>query len=102
MMTMGPVIEIIADPRATVDAGVDLLDGAGTRRPSGWFQHLTGLASPVQRSEFGVPEYARRSCCYTHLRSFDGRFGTTLDLPFTTTCLRCGRTFRVTLGVVGA
>lgn len=100
MLTLGPNITVTADPRALAERVVDILDGAPTRRASGWAEAMSGLAAtPIRRTENGVPEYLGRACCYAHLSAFDGQWGTSIDLPFVTTCQRCQREFRVTLGV---
>lgn len=93
---LGPVVEIIEDPQAIVEAAADLIDGRA-RRPTSWMQRAAGRHGVDTTPLGGVPLYEGRACCYAHLNRFEGR---SLELPFETVCPECRRRFRVTLGVV--
>lgn len=96
----GPVIEIVSDPKRTVEDTADLherIETGGVSRPTRWLQRLAGRRPSIDATALGnVPLYEGRACCFDHLRRFDGR--TDLEFPFETECRGCQRVFRVTLG----
>jgi hypothetical protein len=103
-LTIGPVITVIGDTpaRSTVEDGVDVLDGPPPKAGgTPWMQRAAGRSTDrrVTRTEVGnVPQFEGRTCCYAHLYPLAGRVD--LEIPFETRCPECGRTFRVTLGLV--
>lgn len=96
-MAIAPIVELVEDPAAVVEAAVDLTVGA--RRPTRWMQRMRRGSGTVSISaESGVPLYDQRVCCGEALRQYEGRGD--LQMPFNVTCPECARVFRVRLDVV--
>lgn len=92
-----PIIEIIEDPSAIVEAAVDLLEG---KRASSWMQRLRGRSSTGagQRNGSGVPTWDGRACCAEQLGRLANRGD--LVLPFDTKCPACQRVYRIRYDLV--
>lgn len=99
-LTLGYQVTLIEDPDALIEAAAEMLEDPGVigaRKPTSWMSRISGRQTPrVGTHDLAqLPTIDGRPCCAEALLAFDGRRD--LQPPFSVTCPRCKRKFRVTL-----
>jgi hypothetical protein len=94
------VVDPVSDAARVVPTVAEMLEAAQGGRPAtGWMRRAAQrMAQRVTASPHGAPRFDGGTCCYEHLRGFEGRAD--LRLPFETTCPGCSAVYRIRLGTI--